>query len=108
MKVLSVIFVGLMALVLTSCESNPARVARLQKASQDLDAQYRRECFDPYSEKSGAGVNDALHGSSPSAQQKVDMARKATEQQARINSSHCQDLAKRQKEAAQAWNAALQ
>jgi hypothetical protein len=103
-----VIVVGLMAFVLGSCESNQARVARLQKASQDLDAQYRRECFDPYSESSGAGVNAALHGPSPSAQQKAEMERNAREQQARINSPHCQELAKRQKEAAQAWNAALQ
>lgn len=108
MKVLTAIVLGLLALTPVGCESHQAKLTRLQKESQDLDAQYRRECFDTYAESSGAGVNDALHGSAPSPQQKAAMERRASEQQARINSPHCQDLAKRQKAAAQAWNAALQ
>lgn len=108
MKALSSVMLALIVIASTGCESRQQKAARLEKIADDLEKQYRQDCFDPYGKSSGAGVKEALHSSRSTPEQKTDVTEKAREQEARVNSAHCKDLAARKKEAAQAWNAALQ
>ena len=102
-----IIFILFASLATTGCEGKQEKAARLEKIADDLEQQYRQDCFDPYAESSGQGVSEALHGTGQTAPRNGQQNQNMREQQAKVNSPHCQDLKARKTAASQAWNAAL-
>jgi hypothetical protein len=92
---------------LTGCENKQAKATRLEKVANDLEAQYRKECFDPNKPEGADAVSNALRGTPPSAQDKAAAAQRDRDEQARIASPHCQDLKTKKTAAGQEWAAAL-
>ena len=92
---------------LTGCESKQAKATRLEKVANDLEAQYREDCFDPNKPEGADAVNNALRGAPPSAQGKAAAIQRDRDEQARIASPHCQDLKTKKTTAGQEWAAAL-
>lgn len=92
---------------IAGCESNQEKATRLGKIANDLERQYRRECFDPSQSENASSINNALLGKAPTAQEKAEAEQQARAQETRIASPHCQDLKARKTAAGQAWAAAL-
>lgn len=93
-------------LAASGCESRQERAVRLGKAANDLEQQYRKECFDPSQSEDADAVGNALRGVRPSAEDKATFARKQQEERARIASPQCRDLKARKTAAGQEWAAA--
>ncbi len=103
--IIAVFFIG--AFALTGCESKQAKATRLGKAANDLEQQYRKDCFDPFKGDSSNAVSDALLGKDSSAQDKAAAVQHQRDEQARIASPYCQELKAQKTAAGLAWASAL-
>ena len=101
----AVFFIGVFTL--TGCESKQAKATRLGKVANDLEQQYRKDCFDPFKGDSSNAVSNAMLGTDPSAQDKAAAAQHQRDEQARIASPYCQELKAKKTAAGLAWASAL-